>query len=126
MAHGVWNAGFSRHSPPQAGGGANLITQDGAHVRDVNTLFSWVAGGTGARTRGCRCGVAPNVAPEPRDARCPPSPYFRVPHSTPSADTSGGFPLRPHPTSAEFARPAGRLIGVTEKRPKGGKNRKCP
>ena len=30
MARGVWNAGFSRHSPPQAGGGANLITRAGA------------------------------------------------------------------------------------------------
>ena len=26
----AWNAGFSRHSPPQAGGGTDLIRQDGA------------------------------------------------------------------------------------------------
>ena len=40
MAHAVWNAGFSRHSPPQAGGGVNLITRDGAHARNADTHFS--------------------------------------------------------------------------------------
>ena len=44
MAHAVWNAGSSRHSVPQAGGGANLITRDGAHARNANTPFSQVAG----------------------------------------------------------------------------------
>ena len=39
MAHGVWNAGFSRHGAPRAGGGANLITRDGAHSR-TSTLIS--------------------------------------------------------------------------------------
>ena len=43
---GAWglDAGFSRHSPPQAGGGANLITRDGAHTRNANSQFSGVAG----------------------------------------------------------------------------------
>ena len=29
-AHAAWNAGFSRHSPPQAGGGTDLIRRDGS------------------------------------------------------------------------------------------------
>ena len=52
MAHGVWNAGFSRLSPPQAGGGANLITRAGSHARNANTQFSRAAGR--ARTRNQR------------------------------------------------------------------------
>ena len=28
MAPQAWNAGFSRHSPPQAGGGTDLIRRD--------------------------------------------------------------------------------------------------
>ena len=30
MAHPAWNAGFSRHSPPQAGGEASFIRRNGA------------------------------------------------------------------------------------------------
>ena len=52
MAHGAWNAGFSRHSPPQAGGGANRITRDGAPARNANTQFSRVAGRSGTRNQG--------------------------------------------------------------------------
>ena len=33
VAGTVWNAGFSRHSPPQAGGGTDLIRRDGAAAR---------------------------------------------------------------------------------------------
>ena len=51
VAHGAWNAGFSRHSPPQAGGGAKLIARDGAHARNANTHFSRVAGRSKARNQ---------------------------------------------------------------------------
>ena len=33
MAGTAWNAGFSRHSPPQAGGGTDLIRGDGSVER---------------------------------------------------------------------------------------------
>ena len=34
MAHGVWNAGFSRHTPPQAGGRQPLEPDVRARARD--------------------------------------------------------------------------------------------
>ena len=52
MAHAVWNADFSRHSPPQTGGGANLITREGAPGGNANPQFARVAGRAGARKRG--------------------------------------------------------------------------
>ena len=33
MAETAWNAGFSRHSPPKAGGETDLIRPDGAAAR---------------------------------------------------------------------------------------------
>ena len=33
MALPAWNAGFSRHSPPQAGGGPDLMRRDGSVAR---------------------------------------------------------------------------------------------
>ena len=32
----AWNAGFSRHSPPQAGGGTDLIRRDGSAARAMH------------------------------------------------------------------------------------------
>ncbi len=40
MAPPAWNAGFSRHSPPQAGGGMDLIRRDGSGTR---ANAPWVA-----------------------------------------------------------------------------------
>ena len=69
MAQRSWTAGFSRHSPPQAGGGANLITRDAAHVRNAKTQFSRVAGRVRAPKEGWRHGVTPNMPPGPWHAR---------------------------------------------------------
>lgn len=52
MADAVWTTGFSRHSPPRVGGGANLITWDGAAARNANAQFSRVASCAGARNLG--------------------------------------------------------------------------
>ena len=52
MAHGVWNAGFSRHSPPEAGGGLNLVTWEGANAGDANTQVSRVGGPRGSANPG--------------------------------------------------------------------------
>ncbi len=39
MAPPAWSAGFSRHSPPQAGGGTDLICRDGVKARNAGHSF---------------------------------------------------------------------------------------